>query len=111
MYKLDADALKLVYDPLPLTQDNYPLPPELVDATNSFFIKPKVLTALLTILATDHGGLLLEDLWDDIMKALLTTEKVDSITGGKEQKVIVSAYDTLRANDYQSYLWTPDVKL
>ena len=47
----------------------------------------------------------------DIMKALVTTEKVDSIKGGKEQKGIDSAYVTLRANDFQRYLWMPEVKL
>ena len=109
--KVDADALKLVYDPLPLTHVNSPLPPELVDDTDSFFTKPKVLTTLPAILVVCHRGLLPEDLWDNLMKALVTTEKENSVTGEKEQKGIVSAYATLRANGYQTCLWTPEVKL
>ena len=75
MNKVDADALKLVYDPLPLTQDNCPLPPKLVDATNSFFTKPKVLTALPAILAVGYRGLLPEDSWGNTINALTTTAK------------------------------------
>ena len=111
MNKVDAAALKLEYNPLPLTKDNCPLPPEWVDDTNSFFTVPKVLTALAAVLAVGHGGSLLEDSWDDLMKALVVTDKEKTTTSGKERKVIVSAYKTLRSNGYHSYLWTDEVKL
>ena len=88
MNKVDAEALKLAYDPLILTIENYLLPPKLVDASNLFYTDPKVLTALPEILPVGHGGLLLEVLWDIIMKALMTTEKLNSTTSGKEQKGI-----------------------
>ena len=79
MNKVDAEALKLEYNPLPLTKDNCPLPPELVDDTNSFFTVQKLLTALQAVLAVGHGGLLPEDLWDDLMKALVATDKENQL--------------------------------
>ena len=111
MSKVDAVALNLEYDPLPLAKDNCLLPSNLVDNTNSFFTVDKVLTALPAVLAVGHGGLLPEDLWDDLMDTLVDTDKEKSITGGKEQHGIVAAYKTLRSNGYQSYLWTDKVKL
>ena len=87
MNQVDAVALNLAHDPLILTKDNCPLPPKLVDDKDSFFTPDKVLTALPAVLAVGHGGLLPED-WDDLMKALVSTDKENSITGGKAQKGI-----------------------
>ena len=111
MNKVDAVALKLEYNPLPLTKDNCPLPPSLVNTENSFFKPEKVITALPTVLAVGHGGVLPEDLWDALMMSLVDTDKAKSITGGKEQHKIVAAYHTLRSNGYQSYLYTDKIKL
>ena len=111
MNKVDAVALQLEHNPLILTQDNCLLPPELVNNENSFFTPEKVLTALSAVLAVDHGGLLPEDLWDALMHSFVDTDKAKSITGGKEQHRIVAAYHTLRANGYQSCLWTDKIKL
>ena len=81
--KEEAVALQLAYNPLTLTTQNYPLFPKLVgDASFSF--DSTMLTALPAVLAVVHGSLLPEDLWDNIMKALTTTKKHLSITGGKE---------------------------
>ena len=107
MIKVDAEAMQLAYDPLILTKENCPLPPKLVgDASFTIDTDPKVLTALPAVLVVGHGVFLPEDSWDDIMKALMTTERQNSITGGKEQKGISLAYVTLLVNYFQSYLWT-----
>ena len=65
-----------------------------------------MLTAVPVVLAVGYGGLLPEDLWGDIIKGLMTTEKQISITGGKEQKGIILTYVTLLAKRFHSYLWT-----
>ena len=70
----------------------------------------KVLTALPAVLAVGHRGLLPED-WDDLMKALVSTDKITSITGGNEQQGIAAAFATLRSNEFQSYLWTAEAPI
>ena len=57
MDKVDAEALKLAYDPLILTKENYPLPQKLVDASNLFYTNPKVLTTLPVV---GDGGVLIK---------------------------------------------------
>ena len=111
MNKVDAVALKLEYDPLPLTKDKCPLPPALVNAKNSFFKPKKIITTLPVVLAVGHGGVLQEDSWDALVKSMVDTDKAKSITSGKEQHRIVAAYHTLRANGYKSYLYTNKIKL
>jgi len=100
----DTKELKLVFDLLPLTKDNCLLPPTL-DGDNYLPNGSEVvLAAVPTVLAVGHDCLLSEDSWDNIMKALMTTEKQNSITGGKPQKGFVTAYTTLKANKFHSYL-------
>ena len=60
MSKVDAVALKLEHDPLPLSKDNCTLP-DLMEDKDTFFTPEKVLTVLPAILAVGHGGLLRKD--------------------------------------------------
>ena len=98
MNKKDVVALKLAYNPLPLTKENCPLPLKLAgDASFPFNLKVLTEVPAVLVLEVGHRDLLLEDLWDDVMKALTTTEKHLSITGSKEQKDIMLAFVTLLA--------------
>ena len=108
MVKEDAEELKLVFDPLTLTKDNCTLPSSL--EFDKLFPSGKgvVLAVVPAVIVVGHGGLLPANSCDKIVAALVSDVKQTSIIGGKTQKRFATAYATLKANNFQSYLLVPE---